>query len=382
VHRATVLAGILALALASPAVPAAQSATPDARVAILFLPSPERAIKGKPFIERVAEIPGLTAIGFVSAIQGAYTPEQVLLDLSAGSRVQTSLYDGDLPEEVRLVDGRIAGWPRIVSRADTPPADVVPGTLGQSVVQGGGRVAYVGVRGSANREAIVAADRGGRVARVSVGSRPSVARRALGAWRDASLLVVKLPTRANGRRALTAVLGARRPADLVLVAQDPNALPRRLLAAGAAGLAGGDDLRSASTRTDGLVITTDFAPTVLERLGLPVPAVIAGEPIEASGSRSAGDLVGLRKRLGSVGPRRWSLVLGGLVLAIALVALATRGRPRRIGRCALLSALWLPSVLLVTGAIAPPALLELGIIGAAAAALAALTDRLVPWPRG
>jgi hypothetical protein len=375
------LLGILALALASPAVPAAQSAPPDARVAILFLPSPSRAIKGKPFIERVAEIPGLTALGFVSASQGAYSPEQVLLDLSAGSRVQTSLYDGDLPENVRLVGGEIAGWPRIADRADTPPADVVPGILAQSIRDAGREVAYVGIRGSGNREAIAAADRAGRVQRVSLGDSSSVVRRATAAWRDASLMVVKLPGRANGREAVTALVAARQPQDVVLVLQDPNSVPRRLLAAGATGLFGGDDLRSASTRTDGLVITTDFAPTVLDRLGLAVPDVVAGEPIEASGSRSADDLVGLRKRLGTVGPRRWSVVLGGLSLAVLLTAFGARGRLRRVGRCALLSALWLPSVLLVTGAIAPPALVELAIIGAASAVLALLTDHFVPWPR-
>jgi hypothetical protein len=57
------------------------------------------------------------------------------------------------------------------------------------------------------------------------------------------------------------------------------------------------------------------------------------------------------------------------------------GRLRRVGRCALLAALWLPSVLLVTGAFLPSALVELGIIAAASAALAVLTDRFVPWPR-
>lgn len=376
-----VLAGVLALALASPAVAAAQPAQPDARVAILFLPSPAHAIKGKPFIERVAEIPGLTALGFVAASQGAYSPEQVLLDLGAGSRVEASLYDGDLPAGIHLAGAQITGWSKIVARADTPPADIVPGNLGQAVADSRRGVAYVGIRGSGNRQAIVATDRAGRVQRVSFGDSASVGRRAVAAWRQASLLVVKVPTRANGRSAVSAVLAARRPADLVFVFQDPNRVPRRLLAAGAAGLGGGDDLRSASTRTDGLVVTTDFAPTFLERLGLPIPKAVSGEPIVASGSRSAKDLVAFRKRLGAVGPRRWSIVVGGLVLAVILVALATR-RLRRIGRCALLAALWLPSVLLVTGAIAPSALVELGIIGAASAALALLTDRFLPGPRG
>jgi hypothetical protein len=371
----------LALFVAGPG--SAQAAAPaDARVAIVLLPSPATAIKGKPFIERIAAVPGLSTLGFVSASLGAYTPEQVLLDLSAGARVQTSLYDGDLPADVRLADRHIAGWAKIVARADTPPADIVPGALAQAVRDSGRAVEYAGISGRSNREAIIVADRSGDVQRVSLGHSASLGRRSLAAWKSAGLLVVKLPPGSNGRRAFEALLAARRPVDLVLVLQDPNRLPRRLLAAGAAGLGSGDDLHSASTRMDGLVVTTDFAPTVLERLGVPIPHEVAGEPIEASGSRSADELVALRKRLAAVGPRRWSTVVGGLVLAIALATLAVRGRLRPVGRCALLAALWLPSVLLVTGAIAPPALVELVTLGAAAAALAMVTDRLFGWPVG
>ena len=348
----------------------------------MLLPSPARAIKGKPFIERVAEIPGITTLGFVSGSQGAYSPEQVLLDLSAGARVQTSLYEDELPEDVRLADRGIVGWKRIVARADTPPADIVPGTLAQAIRDSGRAVGYVGIAGRINREAIVATDRAGNVEHVSLGASATVGRRALAGWNEAGVLVLKLPPGADGRRGLRALLAARRPADLVLVLQDPNSVPRRLLAAGAAGLGSGDDLRSSSTRTDGLVITTDFAPTVLDRLGVPLPNAVAGQAMEASGSRSVEDLVSLRKRLAAIGPRRWSVVLGGLALAAALVALATRGRRREIGRCALLAALWLPSVLLVTGAIAPPAVVELILVAAGAAVLAMLTDRLFGWPRG
>ncbi len=351
----------------------------------MLVPSPRTAIKGTPFIERIAAAPELSALAFVSAIQGPYNPVDVLLDLSAGSRTDTNLYDDDPPKRVALVPdgagGRITGWPRIAARARTAPADVKPGTLAQAVEAAGGKLAYAGIRGSVNREAIVAADRSGRVERVSLGSDASVARRALGLWRDRSLLVVKLPSRAAGRRALRAVVGARRPQDLVLVLQDPNAAPRRLLAAGSAGLEGGKALRSESTRTDGLVLTTDFAPTVLKRLGIPAPKAIGGEPIVARGNLSANDLVSFRKRLSVVGPRRWKVVVGGLAFGLVLLTVAAAGRWRRLGRRGLLAALWLPSVLLVTGAINPPALGELGIIGVASAALAALADRVLAWPR-
>lgn len=293
-----VLAGILALALCFAAVPATGAAPGNARVAILLLPSPATATKGKPFLKRIAELPGISTFGFVAASLGKYDAEQVLLDLNAGARVQKSLYDGDLPADPRLVDRHIADWGKIAARARTPPATILPGSLGQAVRDSGRITAYTGVSGDANREAVIAADRGGRIDRVSLGDAASVGPRAVAAWKGADLLVVKIPPATAGRRAIEAVLAARRAEDLVLVLQGPNSLSRKLLAAGAAGLGAGDDLRSASTRTDGLVITTDFSPTVLRRLGARVPGAIAGEPIEATGSRSVDDLVSLRKQIG------------------------------------------------------------------------------------
>jgi hypothetical protein len=375
------------MSFAAPAGPrAAEAAGPAPRAAILLAASPRTPIEGKPFIQRIAEVPGLTAFGFVSAIQGPYNPVDVLLDMSAGTRTDINLFDGDPPKQIRLVPerkgGEIAAWPQVVARADTAPADVNPGTLGQAVEAGGGTVAYAGIRGSANREAIVAADRSGRIERVSLGSGASVGRRALGLWRERSLLAVKLPSHAAGRSALRTILAARRPEDLVLVVQDPNATARRLLAVGAAGLQGGTALRSESTRTDGLVLTTDFAPTVLKRFGLRIPKRVGGEPIVARGSLTVDDLVSFRKRLNEVGPRRWKVAVGGLAAALALIAVGSAGRWRRVGRSGLLAALWLPSVLLVTGAIDPTALVEVGVIGVASATLAIVTDRLLPWPRG
>jgi hypothetical protein len=382
--RLLALAAAVGASATAEAAPAAQPRTQAPRAAIVFLQSPARAIKGKPFLKRVAAIDGITALGYVSAVQGSYSPEQVLLDVSSGARATTSLYDGDLPDAISLrrsgTAGTITDWAKIAARADTPPADVVPGTLGGGAAAGGG-VGYVGIAGSRNREAIVAADRSGRVDRVSLGPGESVGGRAKSLWERARLVVVKLPGGHAGRSALKSLFAARRPRDLVLAIQGPNATPRRLLAAGAAGLDGGRDLRSASTRLDGLVLTTDVVPTVLDRLGARIPSVVAGEPIEARGGRSADDLVSLRKRFGVVGPRRWPVVLGGLVGAIGIVALLGFRRARRIARCALLAALWLPAVLLATGALAPPAVVELALLALATAALALVADRIVPWPR-
>ena len=42
----------------------------------------------------------------MSSIQGSYTPEQAFLDMSAGARTTTSLYDDDVPTDMRLAAGR------------------------------------------------------------------------------------------------------------------------------------------------------------------------------------------------------------------------------------------------------------------------------------
>ena len=349
----------------------------------MFWPGPQ-ALAKPPAIERLAQAPELTAFGFMSSIQGSYTPEQTFLDMSAGARTTTSLYDGELPTDLRLLGGgRMSSWDAIVRRADSPPATVVPGLLASTVRAAGGHVGYAGPRTTRNREATVAADRSGRVERATLVAPETVADAARRLWRASDLLVAKLPPGPPGVGQLRALLGERRPADLVLVVQDPSHITRRLMAMGAAGLAGGTTLYSGSTRTEGLVSSTDVAPTVLDRLGLAVPDDMSGEPIEARGDASPVDLSELRNRLTDLGPRRWAVIWLGLIGAFALAGLA--GAARRDKwlplRAVLLAAMWLPSVLLVTAAIAPSALAETLIVAGACGALALATDRIRPWPR-
>ena len=103
----------------------------------------------------------------------------------------------------------------------------------------------------------------------------------------------------------------------MLVIQDPSHITRRLVAMGAAGLEGGTTLYSDSTRTEGLVSSTDVAPTVLERLGIDVPDDMSGKPIEARGDATPADLSELRNRLTDLGPRRWAVIWLGLIGAVA-----------------------------------------------------------------
>lgn len=164
--------------------------------------------------------------------------------------------------------------------------------------------------------------------------------------------------------------------------QGPSHITRRLVAMGAAGLGGGTTLYSDSTRTEGLVSSTDVAPTLLGRLGVPVPDDMTGQSIEARGDASPADLSARRNRLTDLGPRRWAVIWLGLIGAVAIGGIAGLARrdARLPGRVVLLAAMWLPSVLLLTGRLAPSAPVEGLIVAVACAALALAADRARPWP--
>jgi hypothetical protein len=242
----------------------------------------------------------------------------------------------------------------------------------------------VGIKGTSNREAILAADNDGRVAKVVLRSRADVLREALRQRLRSSLLVVRLPGGSDGSTALSVLKATTRRGDLLFAVEAPASLRRRLLALGALGLGSGRNVRSDTTRTDGLVSATDIAPTTMKRLGVEIPDTADGQPIETGGNRSADDLTDLKDRLAEVGPRRWRTIVGGLAGATVIAAIlmvASEGRSRRIARAACLAALWLPAVLLVTGALAPTRLGELALIAGTCAVLALATDGLIRWPR-
>ena len=154
----------------SPCVPVAPAHAQRApRAAIVFWPGPQPLAK-PPAIERLAQAPGLSAFGFMSAIQGSYTPEQTFLDMSAGARTTTSLYDDELPTDLRLAPGgRMSSW-RAIADAGRHRSGRrrSRACLRRPCATAGGHVGYAGPRTSRNREAAVAADRSGRVERVAL----------------------------------------------------------------------------------------------------------------------------------------------------------------------------------------------------------------------
>jgi hypothetical protein len=260
----------------------------------------------------------------------------------------------------------------VLRRAAGASAEVEPGLLA-SAVPGG--AAYAGV-GRPRPEAVIAADRSGRLGAVSLGPARTLARRVGALLARYRLVVVGVP----GRRWLDALLARRASGSLVLVfAAAPGA---RLLSLGASGLGGGR-LDSRTTRRPGLVTAIDLAPTVLRWLGLAVPSAVQGQPITAAGARDPAALRALAARLGVISGRRWPAIFAFLLGWLGLVVVAAAGgRARWALRVGGLAALWTPSVLLVGAALRPSEAVELGVVVAGAFLLAAATDRVLLWPRG
>jgi hypothetical protein len=362
-------AGALLCALVAGALAGPAEARP--RAAVAFLPFDSDPA---PLLEQLAARPGM-AIGLTSPTVGGFRPAQMALDMSQGARIPTRLYDDDIPP-LRLVRDRLANWELVRARARDAPGDLVPGLLGQTVEDAGMRAGYAGIGRRGNLGAIVAADKGGRVALITLGSAADLPRRAIAAWNDAALLVVDLPRGAVGLRTLDGLLRARAPDDLVYVVRAPEGEKLRLLASGVAAPGVRGLLRSDTTRRDGLIAATDVAPTVLRRLGLAVPDEMQGEPIEGRGDTDPQAVADMGERLSDVSPRRGPALFSMLGLWLILLALMRR-RALRLG---FLAALWFPGVALLTAALAPGDAVECAALALGSFALAALTDRAIPWP--
>jgi hypothetical protein len=312
------------------------------------------------------EVPGM-GIGILSAGMGEVPAEQTYLDVSQGARAPEPLYDRPLPPMHLRQAGkgrlqvRPATWREIWERAKSVPADVVPGLLGRILEVARVTVFSEGalrrIRSQRTRDAgLMLADEAGVVPFTVCGGCPSV---------------VLGPAEVG---AVPGMTGGLRPNDLLIAIERPPPEPNHGLAIGIAGAGFDGTLTSDSTRIRGLVLSTDIAPTILDRLGLPVPDGMTGEPIGVDGAADAAYVEGLQDRLAVVGPRRVPVIGVSVLIWVALVALAgltLRAPGLRVGLAALAVSLALvPALLLLTAAIEPSELAERLIVGIGAPGLA------------
>jgi hypothetical protein len=371
-------------------VPAGAQAAPGTSALIALLPvelTPPPGVQPPAPLNLLDGHPQL-ALGMVSATQSGYSPQQALLDLTAGTRTSRGTYHPQNPPDMSLLatgrSGMIVNWLAAVARADSAPADVVPGLLASSVPGGAG---YAGISGDPNLEAVAAADRDGVVRSVSLGSGATVAARASALLRERRLVVALLAPGLAGDAQLDALIADRAPGELLIAIESPPPYSSpQLLPTGIAGLGPAGGITSDTTHIDGIAAGIDLLPTILRHLGVKVPSSVRGEPIRVAGARDADGLQRLNSRLSVIVPRRMPALETFLLLWLGVVLVAGIARDRRGVRFALriggLALVWLPTMLLVSALLQPSRQAELFLIAVGSFLLALGTDRLVRWPRG
>jgi hypothetical protein len=328
------------------------------------------------------------AYGVSSPSIGSYSKRQMLLDMSSGTRIANSAYGRDLGRldlDYGPSGGRMKGWFYDDKRAEAAPGDVLPGLFASTLEKAGHRVAYAGVVGFEQTEAAVAADRAGRVEKVSLGTIGTFPQRTLDLWRGSDVVVARFPPDAAGLEALDRIVAAREPGDLIYAIRAPPAGRVRLLPTGMLGPGfRARVLYSPTTRRTGLVAVTDMAPTVLDYLGVKIPKQMEGRVIEARPDGNAEDVRARMARLdvvlGRRGPALRTFGLALVLMALGLWSARRRDGLRAAARIAFLAVLWVPGVALVCGALAPTRLAEILALSLGSIGLGALTDRFVPWP--
>jgi hypothetical protein len=329
--------------------PASASAAVESRVTLAFLPS-ETSVRQ---LTQAGLSPGLMSAGL-----GTVPPEQTYLDITQGNRVFDSLYDNDLPK----LSHHCPAWRQAVAeRAESAPADIVPGLLAWTLTAAGD-----GVRA-----------RGGTSCTFSPGwpgergSRPS--KKLSGAPRPNPI-----PDHLEVRHATLAALPSLAAnSNLLIAIARPTGQSDDPLAIGVAGRGFDGDLTSDSTRTNGYVLSTDVAPTIIEWFDLQAPSQMSGQPIRTTGAVDPAEIESLGARMGAISSRRGpviGLAIGAWLTMLALVALFGRGRGLRPAvRVVGLSVVYLPLVLLGGAALEAAEGVEQLLVALAAPLLAVAT---------
>jgi hypothetical protein len=304
----------LALSLAA-AAPASARDLPAVRV--LLLP-PQTTVRD---LAEAGLAPGVMSPGL-----GTVRQEQTYLDIGQGNRVFDSLYD----EPLEPLGGHCRDWQRAAERrAETAPADIVPFLLSREAWHHGIFVFSVGESGC-----------------------QFGAPRVWEGRKAGNLTFAQLPV-----RGVTQEVRRLGRADLLIAIAEPMEGSDALVAIGIAGGGFDGDLTSDTTRTDGYVLSTDVAPTILDWFGLDVPSAMSGQPIRGEGTIDAAAIESLAERMAVIPARRGPVIGLNIALwlaSLALVLLGSRGRwTRSAVRVVGLAVVYLPLVLLLGAALEP-----------------------------
>lgn len=284
--------------------------------------------------------------GIMSTGLGKVPPEQTYLDIGQGNRVFDSLYDSPLPTTGR---GCFAWQEAVEARAESAPADIEPFLLVRKVHPpasvfwlGRTACAFGGFQG---------------------GEGPITGPKLF-------IREARIPGLREARRRLP-------PSHLLIAIARPTGKTDDPVAIGIAGRGFHGNLTSDSTRTDGYVLSTDVAPTVLDWFGVAVPSAVSGQAIRSEGTVDPAAIETLAARMDVISSRRGAVIglpIAAWLLLALVVAAASRGRLARPAvRMLALSIVYLPLLLLLGAAIEPGEGVEALLVGLGAPVLAAAT---------
>jgi hypothetical protein len=292
----------------------------------------------------------------MSAGLGTVTPEQTYLDIGAGNRVFDSLYDHEIAPAPQAAGACRSWFAQAVKRAESAPDEIEPGLMVERL-EGAGVVVF-GTGASACPLGIMPRGSG------FFGSLREAKRGVLSAT-EASLAEATVMARRAG------------PQQIVIAISTPTDKSDEPIPIGIAGKGYGGDLTSDTTRTNGYVLSTDIAPTILEFFGISVPDEMTGQAIRTEGAVDPAAIETRGARMAVVSTRRGPVIgytLLAWVLATLLVVLLTRGALASLGvRLLGLSVVYLPVLLLVGAALEPSQYPEMLVVMIGAPLLAALT---------
>ena len=321
------------------------------------------------------------AIGLMNPGLGDVSAQQTWLDLSQGARAFDTAYD--IPLDRVYPSGETAhGWEKVVKRAKSADSTVIPGLM--ATVLAGNDLNAVATE-SAGAAALAVARQSGAIARapLSCGGPPSKIDPAEpGA--DAAIPGCPDPVTVLSMPLSSAFDAAenRRPGDLQIFIEQPPADSGDQLTIAMAGPGFKGMLESPSTRTDGYVLSTDIAPTILDHFDIKTPKAMTGLPVTSGGDLDLDRLADLESRYEQVGKRRGAALAIPLLLRIALAALVSFGSRGLYARPAVrllcLSTILLPAVLLLTAALEPSLAVERAIATLLPVLIAALLMRIAP----
>ena len=284
------------------------------------------------------------------------------MDVTQGNRVFDSLYDEELPAMSRG-GCTPAWWKAVEERAESAPADIVPGLLASTLESAG-----TGVRAGGGASCTFSSTR-------SREARAAPPKKLSGTLR--SHAAPTFEARSSNLHRLPALVRKLHGNDLLIAIERAPPEKNGALAVGIAGRGFDGNLTSDSTRTDGYVLSTDLAPTVLGRFGIVVPSAMSGQPIRADGTVDVAAIESLGDRMSVISGRRGPVIGISLLvwfLVLAFSALFARGWVTRVGVKLLgLSVVYLPLVLLIGAALEPGQGAEQLLVMAGAPVLAAIT---------